>query len=163
MSTENNAIGRNALAGTNPHELPGPYLLDRQLNLFAVAHNAGGLRLQVQEPLHGLGTTGLHDERQPLRKNVIGADHHRHRKERRRRIAGSIENKPDDAARDPSECADLKQHMLVENASPQRLNSHVKNVPAHAEDEQQSQRASQPGSGFREVSLQVEIAVSATS
>src|SRR5262249_2283808 len=103
MSTDHGAIGRDALAGANPHEIPDFYLLDRQLDLFAAAHDAGGLGLQVQEPLHGLGTPRLHDEREPLRKNMVGPHHHRDRKERRRRIARSIEDEPADAARDASE------------------------------------------------------------
>jgi hypothetical protein len=29
MSTDHSAVGRNALAGANPHDIADPYLLDR--------------------------------------------------------------------------------------------------------------------------------------
>ncbi len=104
-----------------------------------------------------MGAARLHDERQPFRKNVVGADHYRDGKKRRRRVVGPIEHEADDAAGNARERADLKQHMLVENAAPERLNGHVKNVPPDPEDEHQGEGKGQPWSGGDKISLQVEI------
>ena len=45
MSTDYDAVARNALAGANPHEIADADLLDRQFDLFAITSNASGLRL----------------------------------------------------------------------------------------------------------------------
>ncbi|MBA7481509.1 hypothetical protein ES707_16983 [subsurface metagenome] len=72
----NSTVSRDALAGPNTYEIADANFLDRHFDLLAVAHDASGLRLQIKEPLDGLGAARFHDERQPFRKNVIGADHY---------------------------------------------------------------------------------------
>jgi hypothetical protein len=59
MATGHDAIGRDALAGANAHEITDIHVLDRQFQLFFAAHDARCLGLQVQETLHRLGTPRL--------------------------------------------------------------------------------------------------------
>lgn len=56
-----------------------------------------------------MGAARLRDERQLLREDVIGPNHHRHRKERRRGIVLPIERWADNSADDAGECPDLKR------------------------------------------------------
>src|SRR5260370_42511017 len=135
MTVDHSAVGRNPVAWTYPHKIAGLLLFDWQFQFLRAAKDARGLRLQVQEPLDGLGTPRFYDERQPLRKNVIGADHHSDGEEGSGRISGPIEDTPDNPSGDPSERSDLKQHMLVEDAAAQRLDGHQKNVPSNPEAE----------------------------
>lgn len=51
-------------------------------------------------------------------------------------------------ARDAGERAYLRQRMLVENAAPKRLNSHLENVPADAEYKHQRRRKPYEGAAF---------------
>src|SRR6266849_8673872 len=88
---------------------------------------------------------------------MIGADHHRHGEKGRGRISGPIEDEPDNPAGDARERSDLKQHMLVEDAAPQRLEGHKKNVPSDSEDERKRQSGGEPWRGMRQISLQIEV------
>src|SRR6266852_3131086 len=157
MTVDHSAIGRNPLAWTYPHKIAGVHLFYWQFQFLRVANDPRGLRLQVQEPLDGLGAPRFYDQRQPLRKNVIGADHHRHGEEGRGRISGPIEDEADNPARDARERSDLKQHMLVEDAAPQRLEGHKKNVPSDSEDENKRQPTREPWRGTRQISMQIEV------
>src|SRR5229473_3421806 len=75
----------------------------------------------------------------------------------RHSLAGPDPDEPDHSARHTCKSSDLKEHMLVGDASPQGLNGHKKNVPPDAKDEHQSQRTGEPWSGICQITLQVEI------
>src|SRR5258707_12387523 len=124
MPVDDRAVGRNPLAWTYPHKIAGLHLFNRQFQFLRVANDPRGLRLQVQEPLDGLGAPRLYDERQPLRKNMIAANHHRDAEEGRGRISGPVEDEPDNPTSDARERYDLKKHMLVKDAAPHRLERH---------------------------------------
>src|SRR5260370_19758328 len=94
MTVDHSAVGRNPLAWTYPHKIAGLHLFDWQFQFLRVANDPRGLRLQVQEPLDGLGAPRLYDERQPLRKNMIGANHHPDGEEGRGRISGPVADGP---------------------------------------------------------------------
>src|SRR5260221_3798 len=132
MAVDHGAVAGDALAGAHSHQIADPHLLDWQLDFLRAPHDARGPGLQVQKPFHRLRAAGLHNERQPFRENMIRADHYRDGEEGRRRITRPIKDEPDNAARDSGKCADLKQHMLVEDAAPQRLKCHKENVPPDA-------------------------------
>ncbi len=157
MAIDHRAIGRNPLAWAYPHTIADLHLFNRQFQFLSAANNARGLRLQVQEPFDGLGAPRLYDQRQPLREDVVGADHHGDGEEGSRRISGPIEDEPDNPAGDARERSDLKKHMLVENAAAQRLEGHEKNVPSDSEDETNRQRAREPWRGMRQISLQIKV------
>ncbi len=157
MAIDHRAIGRNPLAWAYPHTIADLHLFNRQFQFLSAANNARGLRLQVQEPFDGLGAPRLYDQRQPLREDVVGADHHGDGEEGSRRISRPIEDEPDNPAGDARERSDLEKHMLVENAAAQRLEGHKKNVPSDSEDENNRQRAREPWRGVRQISLQIEV------
>ena len=56
-----------------------------------------------------------------------------------------------------SKSTDFEEHMLVEDAAPQRLNGHVKDMTPDAEDEHKSERAGEPRSGINQISVQIEV------
>ena len=62
MTVDHRTICGDALAGANPHKIADPHLINRQFQFLGAAHDARGLRLQVQQALHRLGTSRLHDE-----------------------------------------------------------------------------------------------------
>src|SRR5260370_39985576 len=157
MTVDHRAIGRNPLAWTYPDKIAGLHLFYWQPQFLRAANDARGLGLQVQEPLDGLGTPGLDDQRQPLREDMIGADHHRDGEERSGRIAGPIEDEPDSTAGDARDRSDLNQHGLVQDAAPQRLERHKQNVPSDSEDENKRQRAGEPWRGMRQIALQIKV------
>jgi len=78
---------RYPLAGPYPNEIVDRDLIDAHLDLIIGAHDPGDIGLQIEQALHRLRAARFDDERQPLGKNVIGADHDRNGKERRRRVA----------------------------------------------------------------------------
>src|SRR2546430_210136 len=47
MAAHHGAVRRDALTRANPHKIADPHLLNWQCYLFAVAHDASGLGLQV--------------------------------------------------------------------------------------------------------------------
>src|SRR6266849_1419175 len=76
MAIDHRAVGRNPLAWAYPYTIADLHSFNRQFQFLSAANDARGFRLQVQEPFDRLGAPRLYDQRQPLRKNVIGADHH---------------------------------------------------------------------------------------
>ncbi len=156
-AADHRAIDGHALAGANAHEVADFHVLDRHLDLLRPTDETRGLGLEINETLDRLGASRLHDEREPLREDVVGTDHHRDGEERGRRIAGPIEHKADDAAGHAREGTDFEQHMLIEDAPPQRLEGHVKNVPPDAEHQGDCQCACEPWRDIGQIALQVEI------
>src|SRR5260370_31109677 len=135
MAIDHRAIGRNPLAWAYPQPIADLHLCNRQFQFLSAANTARGLRLQVQEPFDGLGAPRLYDQRQPLREDVVGADHHGDGEEGSRRISGPIEDETDNPAGDARERSDLKKHMLVETASAHPLEGHETHVPSTSDDE----------------------------
>ena len=88
---------------------------------------------------------------------MIRADHDRHGKERCRRITGRLQYEPDDAADHASEGANLQQHMLIEDASTQRLCRHIENMTADNEHQDECQRCHDPRRCRRELPSLLEI------
>jgi len=144
-------------SGANPNEILLPDLFDRQLDLSVAAHDTRDLGLQIEQPLHRLRASRLDDQRQPLGEDVIGGDHDRDREELRGWIFGSVEHEAYHAPGNPGECPNLQQHMLVEDAAPQRLHGHVEDVPPDAEDQRQRQGTDHPRSSRSQIACEVEI------
>src|SRR6516225_9028091 len=157
MPTDHRALHRDALAGANPNEILLPDLFDRQLDLSVAAHDTRDLGLQIEQPLHRLRASRLDDQRQPLGEDVIGGDHDRDREELRGWIFGSVEHEAYHAPGNPGECPNLQQHMLVEDAAPQRLHGHVEDVPPDTEDQRQRQGTDYPRSSRSQIAREVEV------
>ena len=100
----------------------------------AVLDEIGNIRLKVQKLFDRLRTARLDDQRQPLGKDVIAQHHHGHSKKRFRRITDGAQYQADRPSGQPRECPELNQHVLIEDAAPQRHGGHAHNVLAHPED-----------------------------
>ena len=79
MATDHCAVDRDALAWPDPNEVSERDVADRYFNLLIAPYDPRGIRLKIQQALDRLRATRLDDQRQPLREDVIGADHDRNR------------------------------------------------------------------------------------
>src|SRR5574337_1082341 len=145
MSTYHVAIDRDALARPDAHDIADHNLLDWQLELLVVTYGTRRIGLQIQQAFHGLRAARLHDKRQPFRKDVIGRDQHADCEKRCGRIAGPLDDEPDQAAGNAGKSATLNKYVLVQNTSSQRLERHSQNVVADAEHENERHGGDDPG------------------
>jgi hypothetical protein len=144
VAADHDAVNRNALARPDASKIADRNVADRNLDFPSVVHGAHHVGLQVEKPLDRLGAARLDDERQPLREDVIGNDHHCHGEERCGRIAGRSQREADDAAGNAGKGPQFEQHMLIENAAAKRLGRHIQDMATDAEEEDDGKSRNNP-------------------
>ena len=142
---QHGAVDRHLLAGTNADVVPLLDRLDGHFRLLPVAHDPSGVGLQVQECLDRLCTAGLHDQSQPLRKDVIGEHHDRDGEKRRRGKPRQGRAQPDRAPDQPGKRPHLHEDVLIENAPAKRLTGFLQDRQGQPEDHDQSEAPDDPG------------------
>ncbi len=135
MPFDDGTVERNALTRPNANAIADPHVLDAHLGFGSVAHHVGRVRLQLQKSPDRLRASRLDDKGQPLRKDVVIADHHRDTEKGRRGKVGAAGDDSIDASGKTGERRRLEQDVLVDDPAAQRVPCPDEDLSCEEEDD----------------------------
>jgi hypothetical protein len=137
------AVDGDGLAGPDSDPITRLHLVDGNLDLLAVTQQPGGVGLQGHQLAHRLRRPRPNDLGDVVGQQVVGRDEHRDREE-----VGGREPRADEDAQQasdqPGERGELEEHVLVEDAAPQRRPGQLLHEPRRDEHRLQRQRQRHP-------------------